>query len=98
MISSPALVTPSSDEIMASVDPQQTVISVYGSISTPRHRRKLRAIAWRSDLAPQVIAYWLTSAAMASWAARLISAGGGQSGRPCARLVAWGRLAGRGIA
>src|SRR5208282_1264325 len=42
----------------------------------------------RRSRAPQVMAYWLTSAAMAWRAASLISAGAGKSGNPCAMLIA----------
>src|SRR5439155_21890589 len=45
-------------------------------------------MASRKPLAPHVIAYWLTSAAMASWAALLTESGAGKSGKPCARLIA----------
>src|SRR5580700_2079233 len=75
-------------EIIASVEPQQTVISRSGSIATSLVRENLSAIALRRDFAPQVIAYWLMSAAIASCAARLISAGAGKSGKPCERLTA----------
>src|ERR1700687_5629853 len=74
--------------IMASVDPQQTTISFSGSTSIPCHSFICRAIALRRFFAPQVMAYWFTSAAMASCAARLISAGAEKSGKPCARLTA----------
>src|SRR5713226_5517590 len=84
-------------DIIASVEPQQTVISRSGSISTPCVRANFSAMASRSGLAPQVMAYWLMSAAMASWAARLISAGAGKSGKPWARLTAPWRIARRVI-
>src|SRR6266705_441478 len=45
-------------------------------------------MASRRFFAPQVIAYWLISAAIASCAARLISSGAGKSGKPWARLMA----------
>ena len=45
------------EEIIASVEPQQTVISVSGSIDIPRVRSKFPAIALRSDFEPQVMAY-----------------------------------------
>ena len=73
---------------MASVEPQQTVISDSGSISSPCDTLTLRAIASRRFCAPQVIAYWLMSAAIACCAARLISSGAAKSGNPCARLMA----------
>ena len=45
-------------------------------------------MAWRRSGAPQVMAYWLTSASIARQAAALISAGAGKSGIPWARLTA----------
>src|ERR1044072_5240188 len=45
-------------------------------------------MASRSGLAPQVMAYWLTSAKTASAAACLSSAGAAKSGKPWARLTA----------
>src|SRR5215467_11594618 len=54
-------------------------------------------MALRNDFAPQVIAYWLMSRAMASCAADLISAGAGKSGNPCARLTALCAMASRVI-
>src|SRR5579863_3068117 len=75
-------------EIIASVEPQQTVISRSGSTVVPLVRENLSATALRRDFAPQVMAYWLMSAAMASCAARLISAGAGKSGKPCERFTA----------
>ena len=45
-------------------------------------------MASRKPRAPHVIAYWLTSASIASTAACLTSAGAGKSGKPCARLTA----------
>src|SRR5579864_9188767 len=80
MTSSPGLVTASSDAIMVSVDPQQTVTLVSGSTSSCCQIFAWRAMASRSDFAPHVMAYWLTSAAMAAWAACLISAGRGKIG------------------
>src|ERR1022692_110203 len=73
---------------MASVDPQHTVISFSGSTVIPCHIPICRAIALRRFFAPQVIAYWFTSAATACCAACLISAGAGKSGNPCARFTA----------
>src|SRR5216684_5620839 len=73
---------------MPSVEPQVTVISVSGSISRPRYHFVLCAIASRKSFAPQVIAYWLTSSAMACIATRLMSSGAGKSGKPCERLTA----------
>src|SRR5208337_2052823 len=86
--SSPALHTASRVEIIASVEPQHTVISFSGSTVIPCHTPICRAIALRRFFAPQVMAYWFTSAATASCAACLISAGAGKSGNPCARLTA----------
>src|ERR1035441_364158 len=51
-------------------------------------RRYLAAIESRNGLAPQVMAYWLMSSAMAWAAASLSAAGAGKSGKPCARVVA----------
>ena len=48
---------------------------------------KQAAMASRSGLAPQVTAYWLTSASIAALAASFSSAGAGKSGNPCARLT-----------
>src|SRR5580700_1469624 len=73
---------------MASVDPQHTTISFSGSTSIPCHTSICRAIAFRRLFAPQVMAYCFTPAAIASRAARLISAGAEKSGIPCARLTA----------
>src|SRR5947209_5261873 len=66
--------------IMPSVAPQQTAISRSGSNSIPYVCRYLLAMASRNGLAPQVIAYWLISASMASAAARLSASGAGKSG------------------
>src|SRR5437867_915180 len=86
--SSPAFVRASSDAIIASVDPQQIVISVSGSTSSPCVAFIRRAMASRRFFAPQVMAYWFTSAATASCAARFSSSGAAKSGNPCARLMA----------
>src|SRR6266516_4819099 len=45
-------------------------------------------MASRKDLAPQVMAYWLTLASMAALAASFSSTGQGKSGKPWARLTA----------
>src|SRR3989442_10904394 len=84
--SSPGSSTASAVESTASVTPQQTVISVSGSMAIPRKCLVLSAIASRIGLAPQVVAYWLKSARMASTAASLSSAGAAKSGNPWARL------------
>src|SRR5437899_9603028 len=92
--SSLGLMTAIKAAIMASVEPQVTVISRSGSTSSPKRARVLAAIALRKDRAPQVMAYWFTSARMARQAASLISAGAGKSGIPCARFTApwsWAR-------
>src|SRR6185437_12393643 len=68
--------------------PQHTVTFFSGSTSIPCHVLAWRAIACRRFLAPQVMAYWLTSFSMACWAARLSSAGAAKSGKPCARFIA----------
>jgi hypothetical protein len=83
--------------MIASVDPQVTVTWRSGSTGTPYNRSNFAAIASRSDLAPQVIAYWLTSASIARRAASLISSGAGKSGKPCDRLTAPCRFASRVI-
>jgi hypothetical protein len=75
-------------EIIPSVDPQVTVISVSGSISNPRYHFVFLAIASRKSFAPQVIAYWLTSSAIACIATRLMSSGAAKSGKPCDKLTA----------
>src|SRR2546421_5513473 len=75
-------------EIIPSVDPQVTVISVSGSISKPRYHLVFLAIASRKSFAPQVIAYWFTSSAIACIATRLTSSGAAKSGKPCERLTA----------
>src|SRR6266516_3011089 len=49
-------------------------------------------MASRKGLAPQVMAYWLTSWSMAALAASFSSVGHGKSGKPWARLTAsWAR-------
>src|SRR5579863_5037862 len=95
--SSPALQTASKVEIIDSVEPQQTVTSVSGSTEMPCHAPIWRAIALRKFLAPQVMAYWFTSAATAFCAACLISAGAEKSGNPCARFTALCNMAWRVI-
>jgi hypothetical protein len=45
------------DDIIASVEPQQIVISRSGSMVTPWVAANFSTIASRSDLAPQVMAY-----------------------------------------
>src|SRR5579871_796804 len=45
-------------------------------------------MASRNGLAPQVMAYWLTSSAIACAAAFFNGSGAGKSGKPCARLMA----------
>src|SRR5215208_6779153 len=73
---------------MPSVEPHVTVISVSGSISIPKYERVLLAIALRKSFAPQVIAYWLMSWSIASFALRLMSSGAEKSGKPCDRFTA----------
>src|SRR6266536_584740 len=58
------------------------------SSASSSRRKTLAAIASRNRLAPQVIAYWLTSASIAALAAALSSGGHGKSGNPCDRLIA----------
>src|SRR5437762_14327834 len=51
-------------------------------------------MAWRSERAPQVIAYWLTSPSIARRAASFTSAGAAKSGKPWERFTApcrWAR-------
>src|SRR5437016_10905597 len=62
-------------DIIASVEPQQMVISRSASYLTPWVRSNFSTMASRSGFAPQVIAYWLMSSAMALRAASLISSG-----------------------
>src|SRR5450432_2982620 len=85
------------EAIIPSVDPQHTVTSRSGSYSKPYHFRYLAAMASRNGFAPQVMAYWLKSAAMASCAACLISAGALKSGKPWAKLTALHSMARRVI-
>src|SRR5712691_9421883 len=75
-------------DIIASVEPQQMVISRSGSTRTPCVRSNFSTIASRSGFAPQVMAYWLMSSEIACRAASLISAGAAKSGKPCERLTA----------
>ena len=95
--SSPGSITASIDAIMVSVAPQQTVISRSGSISRPVSLPKRSAIARRNSRAPQVMAYWFTSAQMARTAASFTSAGAAKSGNPWARLMASCSMASRVI-
>ena len=76
--------------IIASVAPQVTVTWVSGSIAPQpgKWRAVVAAIASRSGLLPQVIAYWLMSSRTAAAAASLSSGGHGKSGKPWARLTA----------
>src|SRR5207247_695774 len=75
-----------------------TVISVSGSGSQPGYvLAVLAAIESRSGFAPHVIAYWLTSAKIASAAACFSSSGAGKSGKPWARLTAPRAMASRFI-
>src|SRR6266849_1518884 len=97
MTSSPGFVLARSDAIMASVEPQQTVISVSGSMATACQSCIWRAMAARRWRLPQVIAYWLMSLPTACWAARFISSGAGKSGKPWARFTAWYFTASRDI-
>src|SRR6187551_2778963 len=86
------------EAIMPSVAPQVTVMFCSGSTGQPGYQCiVLAAIASRNGLAPHVMAYWLMSAATASMAACLISAGAAKSGKPWARLMAPWRLASRVI-
>src|SRR5437762_12052918 len=57
-------------------------------MSKPRYQLVFLAIASRKSFAPQVIAYWLTSSAIACIATRLMSSGAAKSGNPCERLTA----------
>src|SRR6266850_451819 len=87
-ISSPGSATAMSEATIASVEPQQTVISVSGSTASPCVARIWPAMASRRLFAPQVMAYWLTPSAIAWRAACLISSGASKSGKPWARLIA----------
>ena len=90
MTSSPGSSRPSIAAIIASVAPQVTVTCVSGSIvpQPGKCRGVVSAIASRSGLAPQVIAYWLRSSSTASATASLSSGGQAKSGKPWARLTA----------
>src|SRR5207245_5880229 len=85
----------SSADAIASVAPHVTVISVSGFTVMPYQSAYLRVSASRSRLAPQVIAYWFTSSAMARAAASFRISGAGKFGNPCARLMAACSLASR---
>src|SRR5437660_1626511 len=87
MTSSPGSTNARMVESIASVTPQQTVISASGSTRICRKWRVLSAIASRITFAPQVVAYWLKSWRIASTAASLSSAGAAKSGNPWARLI-----------
>src|SRR4051794_41824689 len=65
------------------------VISRSGSTTQPGWKRAVfAAMASRSGFAPNVIAYWLWSAATASATAAFSSGGAGECGNPWARLTA----------
>ncbi len=73
---------------MASVEPHVTQSSVSGSTVQPSYvAATLVAMPSRKALAPQVMAYWLTSSSMAFLAASLSSCGQAKSGKPWARLT-----------
>src|SRR5438874_3632106 len=95
MTSSPGSTMASSADAIASVAPHVTVISVSGLTVMPYQSAYLRASASRSRLAPQVIAYWFTSSAMAHAAASFKTSGAAKFGNPCARLMAPCSLASR---
>ena len=63
---------------------------VSGSIASQpgKWRGVVAAIASRSGLLPQVMAYWLMSASTAAATAAFSSGGQAKSGKPCARLTA----------
>src|SRR5919201_2259318 len=84
--SSPGSTSARMVDSIASVTPQQTVISVSGSTSMFRKCWVLAAMASRITFAPQVVAYWLKSARIASTAASFRSAGAAKSGKPWARF------------
>jgi hypothetical protein len=73
---------------IASVAPQVMVISRSGSSVMPYHSWYFAVSASRSRLAPQVMAYWLISAAIARAAASFRTSGVAKFGKPCARLIA----------
>src|SRR2546423_4393067 len=85
----------SSADAIASVAPHVTVMSVSGLTGMPYHAAYVQASAARSRLAPLVIAYWLTSSAMARAAACFRTSGEAKFGNPCARLMASCSLASR---
>src|SRR5205807_3479217 len=88
MTSSPGSTVAIIAAIIPSVEPHVTVISASGSISKPRYHFVFFAIASRKSFAPQVIAYWFTSSAIACIATRLMSSGAAKSGKPCERFTA----------
>src|SRR5436190_9273929 len=98
-MSSPGSSRPSIAAIIASVAPHVTVTCVSGSISPQPGKCAVvdRAIASRSGLLPQVMAYWLMSSSTAAAAARLSSGGQAKSGNPWARLTAPAAAASRFI-
>src|SRR5215813_6213025 len=75
-------------DIMASVEPQQMVISRSGSYATDWVRSNFSTMASRRGLAPQVMAYWLMSSEMAWRAASFTSFGAEKSGKPWERFTA----------
>src|SRR5579875_3984896 len=89
MTSSPGSRHPVIAAIIASVAPQVTQISRSGSTVMPYQSRYFSASACRMDGCPQVMGYWLASAAIAAAAACFTASGAGKSGQPCARLIAW---------
>src|SRR5690349_18383676 len=88
MTSSPGSISAMNTDAIASVAPQQTVISLLGSTAIWYHCWYLCAIALRSVAVPHVTAYWLMSALMAVHAASFMGSGIGKSGNPCARFTA----------
>ena len=85
---SPAFTVASTAAIMASVEPQVTTSSEFGSTFCPEKCSILAAIASRRFCAPQVIAYWC-GPVVATCAKRSVSSlGGSKSGKPWERLIA----------
>src|SRR4029077_4481814 len=74
--------------IIASVAPHETVTSVSGSTTRPHAADCLRATAWRSCGAPQVVAYWLYPSRSAPAAASRMRSSVLKSGNPWGKFTA----------
>ena len=68
--------------------PQATVMCLSGSTVMPLYQPNFSAKAWRSDGAPQVMAYWLKPLSRAALAASISSLGGSKSGKPLGQINA----------